>query len=247
LMIFFTGFALYSGTALLPLLIQSQFGYDATLSGLVISPGGLAIIFLMPLAGKLTNKVPSKYLILFGVTLLTLGMWHSAYLTPDLSYRDFVWIRITQIIGLPFLFIPISILAFKDVPKELSSKGSALYSLSRNLGGSMGIALVIAFVTRHQQIRQSQLAGHLTATDFNYRALVADYTHTLYSHGHDMLSASQLAVGRIYQELLHQAAILAYSDAFIFMSMIGVGVMLLTLFLPYNNPRTQKAAPIEAH
>lgn len=246
LMIFFTGFALYSGTALLPLLMQSQFGYDATLSGLVISPGGLAIVFLMPLAGKLTGKIPAKYLIFVGVSIITLGMWHSTQLTPALDYRAFVWIRVTQVLGLPFLFIPVSTLAFKDVPKELSNKAAALYALSRNLGGSLGIATIIAYVSRHQQIRQTQLVDHLNAASANFRALLADYTQTIHDHGYNLAASTQMAYGRIYKELFHQSSIMAYSDAFAFMSLVGVAVMIVALFMPYNNPRAKKAE-IAAH
>lgn len=246
-MIFFMGAALYASSALLPLLVQSQFGYDATLAGLVLSPGGLAIVFLMPISGKLVGKVEARYMIATGMALLACGLWYTSYLTPQTDYNHFVMMRISQIIGLPFLFIPISTMAFMKIPKEKSSKASALYALSRNMGGSVGIALVISFMTRHQQINQSALASNLIPTEPAYRTILQGYTQSFMAHGMNIATATHAAMGRIYQELLHQSMILAYHDSFRAMAVVTGLLAILALFMPHNNPRRIPQATAEAH
>ncbi|MFO1243145.1 MAG: DHA2 family efflux MFS transporter permease subunit [Rickettsiales bacterium] len=247
ILIFFTGFALYGSSALLPLMLQSQFGYDATLAGLVISPGGLAVIFLMPLSGKLVSKVEARYLIAVGLFLCGCGMWLTTSVTPQTDYQHFVWMRVFQVLGLPFLFIPVSTLAFMNVPKEKSSKASALFSLGRNLGGSVGIALVTTYVARHSQMHQYVLSEHLTPGDPVYENMRHSLIQTFINRGFDSLDAAHQATGHIYRELLRQASILSYNDAYFFLCCVMATGLLLTLFLPSNSPRAKPSAATAAH
>ena len=243
LMIFFVGFALYGCSTLLPLLLQSQFGYDATLAGLVLSPGGLAVIFLMPVAGRLTAKVQARYLVALGMFLCSFGMWVTMHYTPQASYNAFVGMRILQVLGLPFLFVPTSTLAFGEIPKEKSGKASALYSLMRNLGGSVGISILSSLVTRHEQMHQNYLAAHLNSADPVYRSALANITHTIFSQGAAAMAASNQSLGRIYQTLQAQATFLAYVDAFttvaVVLFLLGLGALFL---LPGNSLRKKPAA-----
>ncbi len=245
MLIFFTGFALYASSALLPQLLQTNFGYDATLAGLVLSPGGLALIFLMPLSGKLVAKIQSRYLIRFGLVLMAYGMWASMHITPQTDYDTFVSMRVLQVLGLPFLFIPTSTLAFSNIPKELSNKASALFALGRNLGGSMGIAILGSYVARHSQIHQSYLTEHLVPGKPVYEHTYTTYFQAATARGMSAFDAAHAAMGKLYHELIHQASILAYNDAFQLMVCIMLSGIFLTLFLP-GNPVGKKALPAEA-
>ena len=236
LLIFLTGFALYGSSALLPLLLQSEFGYDATLAGLVLSPGGIVLIFLMPVAGKLIAKFEARNLIIIGLVLVAIGMYHTMSLTPQSDYRTFVGMRITQVLGLPFLFIPVSTLAFSNIPREKSNKASALFSMFRNVGGSVGIALASTYVSRAQQIRQNQLASHLYPGNIAYDTML-DRAQTLTGN-------SDAAHNVIYQALGKQSWILAYTDGFALMCMLLSGAAVFAFFfLPHNRP---KALPAES-
>ena len=133
-MMFFVGFALYGSTTLLPMMVQANFGYDATLSGLLLSPAGIVVLFMMPVVGKLVNVVPAKYLISVGMLINAFGMWATGLITPQTDYSTFVFVRILQTLGLPFLFVPASTLAFSKISPENSSNASAIISLARNLG-----------------------------------------------------------------------------------------------------------------
>ena len=242
IMIFFMGFCLYSSSALLPLLTQSQFGYDATMAGYVLSPGGFAIILLMPISARLVGRVQSRYLIALGMASLTIGMFHTSTITPQTTYYQFMWMRISQVMGLPFLFIPISTIAFSRVAKDKSGKASALYALGRNLGGSVGIAITQSFVARHEQLHQAVLSAHLSPSNQVYRATFAQYTQTFIDHGFSAAAAVTGAAGRIYHEMLSQAYILSADDAFLTLGSVTAVLVIVALFMPKNNPHAKKAA-----
>jgi DHA2 family multidrug resistance protein len=221
----------------MPLLVQSEFGYDATTAGLVLSPGGFAVIIFMPLAGRLINKVQARYLIGFGMFLSSLGMFYSMLVTPETDYNTFVMMRILQVAGLPFLFVPISAVAFLNIPKEKTSKASALYSLMRNLGGGIGISVLASYVTRHEQMHQTFLAAHLVPQDTVYQATLAGYVQALFSQGYTMVQATAGATAKMYQELLSQAAILAYADAFQAVAVVMAVLSIVPVFfMPRNRP-----------
>jgi DHA2 family multidrug resistance protein len=243
LMVFFIGFALYGSSTLLPLLLQAQFGYDATLAGLVLSPGGLAVVFIMPIVGKLVSKYQARYLIAIGMLALSIGMSLSSFFTPQTDYNTFVLLRISQVIGLPFLFIPSSTMAFAHIPPEKSNKASALYALIRNLGGSIGISLLLSFVARHEQLHQSLLSEHLSPANPGYSALLSHYTDVLLSSGETAAGAAAKALNRIYQELLNQSTLLAYADGFRMLAVITFTLACIALLMPPS----KTAKPAGAH
>ena len=237
-LIFLTGFVLYGSSALLPLMLQTQFGYNATLAGMVLSPGGLAVVFLMPVVGKLVGKVQARWMILTGLMLSAAGMFHTMQFTPQTDFSTFVWMRVTQIMGLPLLFIPVSALAFSNIPKELSGKASALFAMFRNIGGSVGIALIASYQMRQEQVRQNYLAEQLVPGHMPYEQLLAKTNQHLGNMSQSM--------EQIYQILRTQAAMLAFSDAFALMAGLMLGAALIAaLILPANRPGA--GAPTAGH
>jgi DHA2 family multidrug resistance protein len=235
-MMFFVGLALYASSTLLPMVVQTNFGYDATMSGLVLSPSGIAIILVMPLAGKLVNVVQARYLISFGMLATAFGMWYTGLVTPQTDYNTFVLMRILQMVGVPFLFVSASTLAFSEISPEKSSNASAIISLVRNLGGSIGISTVTSIVVRQQQIQQTNLVQHLTSADLGYRSALASYTNTIMGLGMPPAQASTTALGQIYQQLIQQASILAYRDAHNFVAVALAILAVLALLMPGNDP-----------
>ncbi|HEU5047421.1 MAG TPA: DHA2 family efflux MFS transporter permease subunit [Rickettsiales bacterium] len=246
LMMFFVGASLYGGSTLLPLLVQSEYGYDATLAGLILSPGGMFVIFLMPVAGKLVSKFPSRYLVAIGMALCGTGMLLTMGMSPQTDYPHFVMMRIMQVSGLPFLFIPLSTLAFSHIPKEKSNKASAIFAMARNLGGSVGIAALTSFVARTGQRHQTFLASHLSPAEPGYNIALHRFTQNAIAHGYSATSAASQATGKIYQQLLHQSNILSFSEAFGVVGLVMGALALIALFMPYNDPH-HKAAPGAAH
>ncbi len=241
LMIFFTGFTLYSSSILLPLLVQQHFGYDAQLAGMILSPGAIVIAFLMPMMGKLTHKFPPKYLIAIGFVLCSTGMFFTGNLSEQTDMHTFVLMRIVQVLGLPFLFIPISTIAFMDVPKHLNNKAAALYSLFRNLGGSFGIALITTYLARHTQVWQNYLSAHTSPYVPEFSRAMAQQTAALVAAGVPQPGAGIKAQALLYRNLGEQASLLAYVDSFHMMWLVMlplslVALMLKKRMLPKNAP-----------
>ena len=205
---------------------------------MILSPGGIAVIFLMPIAGKMISKVQARYMIFIGLALTAIGMFHTMHLTPQTDFNSFMWMRITQVMGLPFLFIPISTLAFSNIPKEKSNKASALFALFRNVGGSVGIALALTYVTRRQQIHQHHLAEHLVPGSMpyeHYLSIVRTHTGSL-----------DAALRSINHTLETQATLMGYADTFATLGFLVLGALALAiLFLPAN--RSGAAPATGAH
>lgn len=244
-MLFFVGFALYASSTLLPMMVQSNFGYDAMLAGMVLSPSGVIVICIMPIIGRLVNKVQAKYLIATGMFLMAFGMWATAQITPQTDYITLVQVRILQVIGLPFLFVPSSTLAFSKIKPADSSNASAIVALMRNLGGSIGIAIVTNKLIQSQQVEQNNLVQHLTNFDYGYSTAVTKVTTTLKGLGISDNQAPMMAMGKIYQELAHQASILAYRDAYEFVATIMIVLGVVALFMPKNELHgKKKIAPV---
>lgn len=247
LLIFFMGFVLYGSSILLPLLVQSYFGYNATLSGMILSPGALTIIIVMPLATKVIQRFQPKYLIAFGFFICGLGVFYTMHFTPATNLATFISMRILTVAGLPFLFIPISTMAFGEVPRHLNNKASALYSLFRNLGGSFGIALIATYLFRHQQIWQTYMAGRLSPYSLPLQQSLAQHTAALTAAGASPAAAAAQAQGMLYAQLQKQSGIMAYADSFQMMSWIMMLLVPIALLLPKTKLNKKAASPAEVH
>lgn len=237
LLIFITGFFLYSCSMIIPLMVQTQLGYTSLLAGLVISPGGVVVLLIIPFMGRLLSIFSAKTLIIFGFALASLGMFFSAGITTGIDFNTLVWIRIGQVVCLPFLFVPISTVAFSNIPKDQNNKASALYSMARNLGGSIGIALTATYIIRTQQSNQSHLAEHLIGIDGNIQGTIDGISRTLMDGGYDASSASEMAMSQVYQQLVTQSSFLSYQNAFYLLFFIGIFAMVFAIFLPKSNSK----------
>ena len=245
-LIFVTGFMLYGGTLLIPLMVQSLMGYDSTLSGMVLSPGGIVVIFLMPIVGKLINKIQAKYLVMTGLVLTGIGMLHTAFLAPVIDYETLVWMRITQVWGLPFLFIPISTLSYMHIPPAKNNKASALFALGRNLGGSVGIALVTTHLVRHTQMNHNILSGHAAVTDPTWHSQLQATGQFYLNQGASLTEALREATAKLYQGMQRQASFLAYRDSYMMLVSVALAGLGLSFLLPGNKPG-KGGAPAGAH
>src|SRR5215470_10763037 len=142
LAMFFLGFVLYSSTVLIPQFLQDLLGYTAEKAGLALSPGGVVIMLMMPVAGFLVTKVDTRLLISAGCIICAISLFIMAGWNLEIDYGHAVRARMLQGLGLAFLFIPINVAAFAYVPKEKTNMGTGIINLARNIGASIGIATV---------------------------------------------------------------------------------------------------------
>jgi DHA2 family multidrug resistance protein len=209
------GFVLYASAVLIPQFAQQQLGYTATLAGLVLAPGAVVLVMLIPVTGKLLNIMPVKYVIAAGGLALGCALIYSMDLVPDLDFKHLIYFRAAQTAALALLFVPISTIAYATLPAEQNGDAAALFSMARNVFGGIGISVSTALITDHQQIRQSRLIPHLTATNQPYNVLLQQVEHALRDSGQTMGQAIHNAPGQVYRMLQTQAAVLAYNDVFL--------------------------------
>src|SRR5262249_37326814 len=146
---------------LIPQLLQTEFGYTATLSGLALMPGGLTMLLIMPVAGALGNYVPPKYMMAAAMFVVSLGMWHSASLAGTADFYFFGLARAYQTMALPFLFVTITTASYAELPANKTDEASSLINVARYLGGSIGISVATTMLARHTQAHQTYLVAHI--------------------------------------------------------------------------------------
>ena len=157
LMIFVMAAVLYSSAVVIPQLAQTQLGYTATLAGYILSPGALMVCFAIPIVGRMLPVVQTRFLIAFGFVLLGASLLYSHTLTPDIDFITLSLMRMAQTVGLAFLFVPISTITYATLPKEQNGDAAALFTMFRNVAGSIGISAATAMVTQRTQIRMAHL------------------------------------------------------------------------------------------
>jgi DHA2 family multidrug resistance protein len=233
---FALGFVLYGTTAALPLFLQGLLGYTATQSGMVLSPGGIVIMLLMPLVGTLVSRVQPRWLIAFGLLMMGAGMYLMTHWNLQIAFSNAVKARVVQSVGMAFLFVPINAVAFNFIAKDRISYATGIINLARNIGGSTGIATVTTVLARRMQFHQSVLVANLTPTDPQYQAALQGTAGMLQQHGMNSSQAAKTAQGLIYGMVQQQSAMLAYLDIFYMMAIISVALIPLLMFMKNIQP-----------
>ena len=231
LLMFVFASILYGGAVLLPQLAQQQFGYTSLLAGLLLSPAALVTAALLPGVGQLMNHVAPRYLIALGFLIVGLGYLLSAQLDPEVNFGWLVRARIAVTVGIGFLFAPISVATTATLSKEQNNAAASLFVMSRNIGGSVGISIVTAFVTSRSQVHMAYLSTHLSALDPGYVVSLARDAKGLLGLGRDALQAHMQAAGVIYRTLLRQASVLGYMDAFLYSGVASLLVLPLAFLM----------------
>ena len=208
------GMVLFGTTQFIPQLLQEVLGYTATAAGEALTLGGIATIVVMPLAGFLSGKVDARYLIAGALALQGVALWNMSTLNSLMSFQDAAMARMIQSLGLPFMFVTISAVAYVGLKPSENNQASALMNVSRNLGGTLGISFAQTMLARRAQVHQSQYAEALNPLNPNYVHAAQGLTHNLMAHGLSQGEATRAAGAVIYQSLGRQANMLSYIDVF---------------------------------
>ncbi len=226
-----TGAIVVATTQILPQFLQTELGYTAMLAGLVLSPGGVVTLFMMPVTGRLIGLVQAKYLIAAGATIAALSMWNLTGLNGNITYGYAAMSRIYLALGLPLLFLPVTTASYEGLPPEKTNQASALINVARNLGGSLGVALVQTLLAQRQQFHQSRLIEHIVPSDVGYQQTLSAVTRFFQAQGSSATDAAAQAFGYIAQTLQTQVNLLAYIDVFWALALIGAIMAPLALTL----------------
>jgi MFS transporter, DHA2 family, multidrug resistance protein len=238
LMMFMLGILLFSSLVLMPQFLQTLLGYTSELAGFALSAGGFVLLMEMPIMGKLTTKVQARYLIALGWFLLSIAMYYSTKRIDLLiSFRAATLLRIAQVLGLGFLFVPITLVAYIGIASEKNNAVAGIVNFMRNIGSSVGTSLVTTLIARRSQFHQARLVEYARPDNPNFQnsvnGLAAQIGH---AGGLSKPDAIAQAYARIYQSVQDQAASLAYVDTFMVLA-VGAGIMFCLAFaLKRNDP-----------
>lgn len=233
------GMVLFSTTQLFPQLLQQSFDYDATLSGFALLPGGVAMLIVMTILGRFADQMQPRYLVIIGATALALAMWHMSSFSPGADFSFFVWGRIFQMIGMPFLFLPITSASYAHLPPEKTSQASALINVARILGGSIGIALSTTVLAQREQMHHARLSEHAIPTLPQYQDAIAQASRHFMAQGSAGATAQRQAFGWVGEMVQSQATFLAFIDVFVVMAVIAACIIPLAFLL--SHVRREKA------
>jgi MFS transporter, DHA2 family, multidrug resistance protein len=234
---------LYANTVSLPALLQSLFGYDATTSGLVLSPAGLfAIGMLVVVGAALSRGIDARYLMAGGLITMVFGNYWMAHLNLEISPWQVVWPRVVIIAGLSMLFAPLNVAAFIYLPKEIRGAAVGLLALLRNEGGSVGTSAAQIVQERRDQFHILRLNESLDRLNRPLNDVLARGQTFFLRHTGDPPLSHQMALGVLDQSRNQQASSLAYFD--VFSVSAAVGLLLVFLVLLMRRSVAEKGTPI---
>ncbi|MGA7292513.1 MAG: DHA2 family efflux MFS transporter permease subunit [Terriglobales bacterium] len=237
LMMFMLGILLFSSLVLMPQFLQTLLGYTSELAGLALSAGGVVLLIEMPIMGQLTTKIQARYLIAFGWLSLSIAMFYSTKRIDLLiSFSAATWLRIAQVIGLGFLFVPITLVAYIGIAPEKNNAVAGIVNFMRNMGSSVGTSLVTTLIARRSQFHQLRLVDKARVDNPNFANTANGLAHQLATAGVAKPDAPLHAYAMIYQSLQAQAASLAYIDTFMVLSVASGIMFFLAFVLKKNDP-----------
>ena len=230
------GGVLNANTVLQPQFMQQLLGWTATSAGMALTAGGFALLFVMPFAGYATGKVSARTLTVIGFSMFFLTFRYAARITTlDMTFSAASWLRVVQMLPLPFCFISITTAAYVGLPREQSNQVSGLINFARNIGGSILIAITNAQVTNRTEWHQQHLQAAMQSGSIAFQ----QQSHTLSGYFGSHFGGPNgmtLALANIYTQLNRQAALQGYQDVYMQLSWMSAGLVALAFLLSKNRP-----------
>ena len=242
------GFGLYGVNYLYPLLAQQQEGLSAMQSGVALLPGGIAtaisIVFCGVISSSPKSSIDARLLTFIGIVLSIVGMWGLAHLNSQSGTPDTFWPLLIRGFSVGFLFIPVNQLAIGSLNRDEINQGTGLLGLARQLGGSLGIAILATYLQNQQHINRANLVGYLTPSHPAYNDRVAGLAGALTAGGYSHADAQTGALGLIDQTLTQQVFAMSFNDTFLVLMLISAAMIPTLLLL--KKPKAG-AAPVAMH
>lgn len=229
--IFIIGIILLATMVLLPPFLQHLVGYPVAATGMVLAPRGLGTMISMMAMGRLVDRLDPRFLLLTGFSLISFTLWEMGGFTDEVSRFTLVWTGFVQGLGLGFVFVPLSTLAFATLPMEHRTEAASLYSLLRNIGSSIGVSIVVSLLARNTQVNYAQLGMHINP----YNPLLWEGN---LSAGGPLDDPSALAM--LSAEVGRQASLISYLNDF--KLMMAICLLAIPLLLLLRVPRQAESA-----
>ena len=232
-LMFFVGVIMFATLALQPTMLQQLMHYPVATAGLVIAPRGIGTMIGMFLVGRIINRFDNRLIILTGLALTALSLYQMSGFSLVMDMQPIVVSGLVQGFGLGFVFVPLSTISFATLPRSVLTQGTALFSLTRNIGSSIGIAILEALFVENSQSVHSRLIEQLRPDNPLAQApyLLAPYS-----------LSTTTGIAALDAEVTRQAQMVAYIDDFKLMMVIAFLVAPLLLLL--SKPRVARSRPV---
>ena len=218
--IFVVGVVLFATLALLPPLLQDLMGYPVVLTGLVTAPRGVGTLAAMFIVGRMMGRIDTRMIIAAGFALTAFSLWQMTGFYLQMDSASVVWSGLAQGLGTGFVYVPLAAITFATLAPQYRNEGTAVFSLIRNVGSSVGISIVETLFTRNAQIMHARLAEDVTP--------FADALHTQASSA---LGAVTHNLAALNASVTTQAAMIAYNNDFKLMLWLTLGAIPLVALL----------------
>ena len=232
-LMFVIGMPLYGTMTLLPLMLQNLMNYPVVTTGLVTAPRGIGTMVAMILVARLVGRVDVRLIILTGLAVTVVSMWQMTGFSLQMGMGPIITSGVLQGFGLGFVFTPLSTITFSTLPRNILTQGTAIFSLMRNIGGSIGISIVVALLAENTQVVHSRLVEHLRPDN---PLAQAPYLAPPFS------LTTPAGIAALNAEATRQAAMVAYIDDFKLMMLIVILAAPLILLLRKPRPARAPAA-----
>src|SRR6185312_7600407 len=230
-LVFFIGITMNGTLALLPLMLQELMNYPVLTTGLMMMPRGIGTMIGMFVVARLIDRVDVRLLLVVGMVLNAVGLWQMTGFSLQMGMETVIVSGLIQGFGFGCTAVPLNIIALSNLPRHILTQGTAIRGLMRNLGGSVGIPILVAQLVANTQAVHSRLVEAVRPDNPVWHALVAPYSLT-----------QRAGIAALNAEVTRQAAMVAYIDDFKLMMIISIASLPLILLLRPPRPRVRPAA-----
>lgn len=233
IMSFILGFGLFGSTFIIPIYTQSILGWTATDAGMLLIPSSIMTGLMMPFIGKMIQAgVPQKYMVALGLCIFFgYSFFMYSIITNDTGSEHMFWPLIIRGVGLGLLFVPVMTLSLSTLSGKAIGEGASFTGMSRQLGGSFGIALITTFISRDSQHHRVDLISHIDPSRFEVQQRIEGLQASFMSKGFSANEALAKAQQLIEGSVMKQATILSYMDVFLYLGVLFLVCVPFVLFI----------------
>jgi DHA2 family multidrug resistance protein len=239
------GFVMYGSMVLLPIMMQTLLGYPPLQAGIALAPRGLGSFIMMPLTGAMVGRFDARKLLTIGLFVGGGTMLWLSTMNLNAGYWDLFWPQVIQGMAMSMLFVPLTTIAMDAIPREKMGYATSLFSLMRNIGGSVGIAVTGTMLARNTQATTSLYGANVTALDPTSQSLFLQMRAAFMAAGSDVVTATDRAYASLFGMVQRQASIVSFVGLFQLLGVVFIVVIPLVLLM--KRPRASSGGAAAAH
>jgi DHA2 family multidrug resistance protein len=239
------GFVMYGSMVLLPIMLQTLLGYPPLQAGIAMAPRGVGSFIMMPMTGLLVGRFDARKLLTAGLVIGGGTMLWLSLLNLNAGYWDIFWPQLIQGAGMSLLFVPLTTISMDAIPREKMGYATSLFSLMRNIGGSIGIAVTGTMLARNTQSTTALYGANVTAMNPASQSLFNQIRAAFMAAGSDIVTATDRAYAAMFGMVQRQASIVSFVGLFQLLGIVFLIVIPLVLLM--KRPRTSSGSAAAAH